>query len=168
MTCLEAALEYLQMGWSVIPVCPPGHEGVSPIHVQECKKRGKTCTIRWHEYQKRLPRASEVRTWWEWNPQHNVGIILGKVSGVVAIDVDGGDEGLDVLEQISGGRLIGEDIQFKTPGGGLRLLYRIPPGVTVHTKEVIQGKGRVELLGEGHQTVMPPSLHLNGGRYEWL
>jgi hypothetical protein len=45
-SCREAALEYLAMGWSPIPLCPHDHkttgkEGLPKGHADKCKSPGK-------------------------------------------------------------------------------------------------------------------------------
>src|SRR3989304_10228966 len=69
---LKAALCYKRKGFSVIP----------------CKPRSKEALIQWTEYQKRLPTEEEIRRWWTQNPEANVAIVLGKVSGLIVLEVD--------------------------------------------------------------------------------
>jgi hypothetical protein len=69
---LNQALDYLDMGWSVIPL------------------RGKRPVLgSWLEYQKRLATREEVREWFRLEPDANIGIVTGKVSGLVVVDFDG-------------------------------------------------------------------------------
>jgi hypothetical protein len=95
-----------------------------------------------------------------------VGVVLGAVSGLVGIDVDG-PEGEAALEALSGGDLP-STLAFTT-GRGFRLLYRLPAGTTAATRHGVGGGGggRVSILGEGALTVMPPSGHVSGRRYRW-
>src|SRR5262249_12782598 len=90
--CLQAALEYLALGWCPLPLCPPDHVGirlVSANHSKRCASPGKVPWILWKEFQDRLPTEQEVRSWWTKLANSNVGLCLGPVSGLIRIDVDG-------------------------------------------------------------------------------
>lgn len=161
--CLQAALAYLARGWSAIALCPPNHSGVGDKHRAQCDNPGKVPVVPWEEYQRRLPTEAELRAWWRRNPLCNVGVILGQVSGIVGLDVDGPDADAMLLEISKGQGL--HTLEFKTPGGGKRLLYSLPKGVIIPKKHIRRGESHVLVLGEGSLTVMPPSIHANGGVY---
>ena len=74
-TKLEAAHEYLDRGWSIIPIKP----------------EGKRPAIKWREYQERQPTYEEVEQWWTQWPDHDIAIITGAISGVVVVDCDNED-----------------------------------------------------------------------------
>ena len=74
-TKLEAALEYLDRGWSIIPIKP----------------EGKRPAIKWREYQVRQPTHEEVEQWWTQWPDYDIAIITGAISGVVVVDCDNDD-----------------------------------------------------------------------------
>jgi hypothetical protein len=162
---LAAALAYLRRGWSVVPVCPPDHMGVGRGHAQRCTSPGKAPLVAWMAYQERPPSKAQVETWWVSWPNANVGLVLGPVSGLVGIDVDGTDGGR-MLEQVSRGELP-RTLAFAT-ARGRRLLYAIPGGTAVGNRVYGGGGGEVRVLARGTLTVMPPSLHASGKRYRWL
>lgn len=166
--CLEAALHYLSLGWSVLPLCPPDHCGVGKKHSRECKNPGKVPVVSWKEYQQRLPREQEVRDWWKANPLCNVGVVLGEVSGLISVDVDGA-AGEQKLLEFSGGD-VPQTLEFSTSSGRRHLLYRIPKGVVVKTTIFSESSEKSELRfqANGAQTVMPPSRHPSGVRYAWF
>src|SRR5437763_16741437 len=89
--CLDAALEYLAMGWAPLPLCHPDHDNCTPQHVKSCKRPGKQPLIEWKTYQERLPTEREVRLLFSRFPGCNVGIVLGSVSRLVGVDIDGPD-----------------------------------------------------------------------------
>ncbi len=165
--CRVAAHDYLARGWSSLAVCPPDHAGVGKKHGQECDSPGKAPWGLWKEYQSRLPADKELDKKWRDNPLLNVGIALGPVSGLVRVDVDG-EEGERFLLEVSGGD-IPDTLEMTSGGDGRGLLYAIPPGVVLrpthqHGQKVHSG---LSLLGQGSQTVMPPSRHKSGRRYTW-
>jgi hypothetical protein len=165
--CLKAALYYLKQGWSALAVCPPDHAGVGKSHGQHCDSPGKAPWGPWKEFQTRLPTETELRQKWRDNPQLNVGIALGPVSGLIRIDVDG-EQGEAFLQEVSKGDLP-PTLEMTSGGNGRGLLYGIPAGVLVlpthaHGDQIHEG---LSLLGQGSQTVLPPSRHVSGRRYEW-
>ena len=162
--CLDAALEYLAHGWAPIPLCPPQHEGCAPGHVANCQNPGKRPLIEWQTYQQRLPTEREVRLLFARYPGCNVGIVLGAVSRLVGVDIDGPEA--EALFRELAGPLHPATFEFRTPGGGRRLLYEKPEGILISQRRFERGSSHVLILGEGTYTVMPPSTHPNGETYQ--
>jgi putative DNA primase/helicase len=107
---------------------------------------------------------------WHANPQLNVGVTLGGITGLIGLDVDG-DTGEEVLCRLACGDLP-PTLEF-TSGKGRRLLYRVASGLTLRPTPKPGGLevegGELRLLGLGSQTVMPPSRHKQSGRrYAWV
>lgn len=69
---LATALEYIERGWSVIPILP------------ETKKPA----LKWMDYYKRQPTEEEVTDWWTRWPHAMIALVTGEVSGVVVVDTD--------------------------------------------------------------------------------
>jgi hypothetical protein len=164
MTCFAAALAYLDRGWAVLALCPPHHRGVNDFHRETCQHPGKRPLGRWKQWQARLPTKEELTDQWGCVPDANVGVILGSVSRMVGIDIDG-PLGSQLLDEISDGDLP-ETLAFST-SRGMRLLYRIEPGAVLKTWAHRRDGSEVKVLGEGSLTVMPPSRHVSGHRYRW-
>ena len=75
---LKAALEYRNVyGFSVIPLNPSSDP-----------EKGKKPLVSWMPYQKARASEEEIREWWRKWPQAMVGIITGKLSGVMVLDGD--------------------------------------------------------------------------------
>jgi hypothetical protein len=92
-----------------------------------------------------------------------VGIVLGRQSGIVVLDIDprnGGDDTLYELESAHGA--LPRTPSVKSGGGGAHH-YFLAPGVPLACS---LGEG-VDLLGDGRLVVAPPSLHASGYGYEW-
>jgi hypothetical protein len=104
-TPLEAALAYAKRGWPVFPLHHPDpHRGCSCIDALKCRSPGKHPRTR-----KGLKDATtdeaQIRRWWELYPLANVGLAMGRKSGLVALDVDprsGGDASLCELIEAHG------------------------------------------------------------------
>ena len=69
---LDAALEYAEAGYAVIPVRRSDKSPYTANGLSDATKNPAT-----------------IRQWWNWWPDANVAIVCGKVSGdLFAIDVD--------------------------------------------------------------------------------
>lgn len=117
------------------------------------------------------PIDAEITDWFANWPDMNIGLVLGTASGIVGIDIDGAIA-FERLKIISNGYLP-DTWSFKTPGSevGIRFLYKLSEGIdkAVKWSEKLDGThSELALLGDGQQTIMPPSLHPNGKRYVWI
>src|SRR5262245_51507423 len=84
--CGAAALGYLRIGLSVLPLCPPDHCSVGKAHLRSCDSPGKVPLIRWAEFMTRRPTEAEVVAWWRRYPLSNIGVALGPISNLVRLD----------------------------------------------------------------------------------
>jgi hypothetical protein len=155
--CLRAAQDYLKRGWSPLALCPADHAGVDLAHQRTCATPGSTPLWPWTEYQHRLPSERVLTIYWNRNPQANIGIALGAVSGLVGVVCKGsaGDALPDTLEVVGP-----EDRQ---------LLYALPAQVHVPDGELqlADSSGSVRCLSTGSHAVLPPSRRASGGEYSW-
>jgi hypothetical protein len=171
--CLDAALEYLSLGFCPLSLCPPDHIGVLRVnknHLRECRQPGKVPWHPWGVYQDKQPTERDVRSWWQALPNSNVGTALGEGSHMCRVDVEG-VEGMALLERKAGGRLP-DTWQFRsgrTDSVGMGYLFRLPPGLSLRTTRDSCGPGQeVRFQAKGAQTVLPPSRHVSGRLYAWL
>lgn len=144
-----AALEYLARHWSVIPLLP----------------RGKRPAIRWQTYQRARPTEQDVHAWFSRWPDANVGIVTGRVSGLVVFDVDpahGGEQSLAELELRYGA--LPHTIEAVTGGGG-RHVYFLYPALPVANRAGFHAG--LDFRGDGGYVVAPPSVHESGVYYAW-
>lgn len=172
-SCREAAREYLKFGWSALPFCSPDHLGCGRNHGKRCQSPGKTPLLgdwdRWKIYQsQRIPGWLLDREFQN-HSNANIGIVLGEISGLVGIDVDG-PGGRDLLLMLAKGN-VPKTLAFQT-SNGFRLLYalsegEVPPPYRCFVAPNSQD-GRLEILGNGRCTVMPPSRHESGKSYVWV
>ncbi len=164
---LDAALAYLKVSLPIIPICSPDHRGESLKHREICSSHGKVPVILgWQT--RTTTKKEEVTKWFASHPHRNIGLPTGNASKLVGIDVDG-ELGEKYLQELSKGDLP-ETWEFTT-GKGRRLLYALPDGIKVKKfKQAEKGTKHEELalLGDGQQTVVPPSIHVLGHKYTWL
>ena len=146
---LDAALYYAGMGIAVFP-CEPGRK------TPACANGFLDATTD----------EATIRAWWARNPRANVAMATGKVSGMVAVDVDprhGGDEGLLDLAARHGP--LPETAESLSGGGGRHVFLAHPGGhVPCSQSEIAPG---VDIKGDGGYVVLPPSVHPGGGAYAW-
>jgi hypothetical protein len=146
----QAALRYLDRGWSVTPIRP----------------RDKRPLSRWQRYQALPPARAEVERWFAEHPDAGVGIVTGAVSGLVVLDIDpkhGGDEALAALAHRHGPP--GPTVEAVTGGGGRHFYFAAPGGGIRNRAGLAQG---IDLRGDGGYIVAPPSIHPSGQPYRWI
>lgn len=112
--------------------------------------------------------SKQIAAWWDKYPDRNIGIATGSISdGVFVIDLDTHEEDKNGIEtfrewQQEHGELP-ETCQVITGGGGIHLLYR--DGSMVKCRKGLYPG--IDIKGDGGYIVAPPSIHPDGGRYEW-
>ena len=152
-------------GLGILARCPQGHQDVTEYHAATCQHPGKRPLGRWKVWQSRLPTLEELADQWELVPRSNVGVVMGQVSGLIGIDVDG-EEGQRLLQEASGQEGTPVTLSFRT-ARGIRLLYGLEPGTVIRSWAIRKDGSEVKVLGEGALTVMPPSRHVSGKMYQW-
>lgn len=139
---VDAAREYLARGWSVFPI----HDKRRPA-------------IQWEMCQSaRLSdaRLSELFS----DPSLGVACALGKLSGVVRLDVDSDDAATEARRRY--GELI--TLAFRSPSGGAGYVFQYAANVQSETLWIGQGQhNELRFLSDGRYTVLPPTVG-----YEWL
>ncbi|MGD8837103.1 MAG: bifunctional DNA primase/polymerase [Desulfobacteraceae bacterium] len=142
-TFMDAALEYLDQGLSVIPV----------------KQADKRPYIKWGQFQQRLPTPDELESWWSQWPDANVAIICGKVSGIFCVDADGpaGIQWMNANLPKTG--------VYSVTSKGVHAIYRIPEDKMV--RNAVRLAPEVDIRGDGGYFVAPPSMHASGHKYQW-
>jgi len=140
---LETVIQYLELGLNIIPV-----------------SRNKTPLVPWKEYQNRMATPEEVQTWWSRWPDANIGIVTGKISGIVVVDLDSPDAIQWVRE-----KGLFENTPVVRTKKGLHVYYA-HPGYEIKNSVNVAGK-RIDIRADGGYVVAPPS-EINGHIYTWL
>lgn len=125
---------------------------------------GKRPLVPWIEYQNRRPTEEEIHRWWQQYPNANIGIVTGKISRVVVIDLDpdkdDNENGAKIYEQAP------TDLIVKTGRGGCHLYYHYPEDVD-HISNRVSLLPGVDVRADGGYVVAPPSAHSSGRLYGW-
>lgn len=184
---IEAALFYVENGFAVIPLhhiepdkscscgnesCPPTSRGKHPRIAKWRYKDDETKTEKIVNTQ--LKNKEWVKT--SFQKKDNIGIITGKYSGVVVIDIDnsGGlsvPEKAAILFQTTYDKIPLTTLASRTGGGGLHIFYvydsAFPPQTIYHEKDGNMIK-LAEFKTDGNLVVEYPSNHVSGERYVWI
>lgn len=142
MTSLTAALSYLNHGWSVIPIIP----GEKRPLIES-----------WIEFQKRQPTIEEATNWFQKWPDANIAIIVGRISGLVVIDIDDPIEGEQSFRKYFGGVVT---LTVKTPHG-IHYYFK-HPGDKVISNSIRAAPG-LDVKADGGYVLAPPSVG-----YQWI
>ncbi len=100
------------------------------------------------------------------NPDLGVGLVTGKISNVVVLDVDprnGGNESLTQLEKEY--EKLPKTLTSITGGGGKHVFFQAPDVPLSSRCGFFPG---LDAKGERGQVVLPPSSHPNGTLYRWM
>jgi hypothetical protein len=141
-TRLQAALDYRDQGRSVIPVEP----------------NSKIPAVRWGRFQVERATESQIRRWWDF-ADFNVGIVCGRISNLVALDVDLRANGGASLAQLETAHRPVGGLEVATPGGLHRWFAH--PGRTVPNSTSMLGPG-LDVKADGGMIVVPPSERPDG------
>lgn len=144
------ALEYLDAGWSVIPITP----------------ETKRPCIKWQEFQTRQPSEEEIIDWFDRFPGAQLALVTGEVSGVVVVDCDNedavhaaADAGMRSPIRVRTKR--GLHLYFTHPRDGRRRGPRAGVNVRQHNPDWPRVPG-LDFRGDGSYALLPPS-----SGYEW-
>jgi hypothetical protein len=117
----------------------------------------------WLQYtHQRAPRR-QVEQWFAALTGAGVGVVTGKVSGMVVLDVEA-DCPTPVGELL---RRWPTRMVSRTGSGGYHLFYSYPQGVGRVSNRVRIFEG-ADLRADGGFIVLPPTRHASGNRYEWV
>lgn len=139
-TILDAAIAYMQLGFSVLPL------------------KGKRPALdNWKQYQERAATLPTIQAWHQAGLLQNVGLVCGAVSGNrVALDLDG-VAGYPAFAATF--PALAETYTVATGGGVGKHLYwqveHLPPAV----KAMSTPLGNLEMCAAGRQIVAAPSIH---------
>lgn len=145
---MVAALSYARMGWAVIPLAPRSKVPMSEFLPID-RRTGKRS---WTPFRDRPASEAEIRSWFEHEPNINIGVLCGEASGgLVVVDVDHTPrQPLHLPPTVCASTGRGAHYYFKADQ-------------PVPTRRFEWG----EVRGEGAYVVLPPSVHPSGALYEW-
>lgn len=157
--CYEAALEYINRGWYVLPLCWPNAEGNCACGNKRHTKGGKAPLLH-NGVHGASNDPKTILGWWSQYPNANVGIDLLK-SNLFGI----GPDSSETLEHFEGLGLPPTATVGSGGGTGHQHHYYQRHKDIPITR--MNRTGDFDLHIQGY-FVAPPSLHASGRRYTWL
>lgn len=148
MTVNELAAEYVDSGWSVLPVRPD-------------EKR--PYMTNWLQYTKTRAPKSMVEGWFNNLTGAGVGAVTGRISNMVVLDVEKSCP--FPIEELL--KKYPTQMIARSGGGGYHLFYLYPTNQTRVSNRVRIFEG-ADLRADGGFIVLPPTQHQSGNRYEWV
>ncbi|MCH8112706.1 MAG: bifunctional DNA primase/polymerase [Proteobacteria bacterium] len=142
----HAAVAYASHGRAVFPLKP----------------RGKT-PLTQHGLNDATKDAIQISAWWQQWPEANIGCATGQASGFWSLDIDGdeGEASLRSLEAQHGE--LPRTVEIIT-GRGRQAFFKYETPIRNSAGRLGTG---LDVRGDGGYTILPPSIHPTGKRYEW-
>jgi hypothetical protein len=151
----QRAFFYIEMGYSVVPIAPGTKRPGS--WTEEHGWRGMHD---WEQYNKRMPTDIELGFWDTW-PGAGIGLLTGKLSGIVALDRDYNTDGTDALDN-----MIPYTPVKKRGAKGYTAFFRYRGERSCSFN--VNGQRVLDVLSDGRQTLMPGTVHPDGPTYVYL
>lgn len=145
---LDQAVEYVDWGWSVLPVKPD-------------EKR--PFMTNWLQYTKTRAPKPMVESWFNNLSGAGVGVVTGRISGIVVLDIEAYCK--IPIEEIL--RKYPTQLVARSGGGGYHLYFSYPRTATRISNRVGIFEG-ADIRADGGFIVAAPTTHPNGKKYEWI
>ena len=145
---LEQANEYIDQGWSILPVKP---------------SEKRPYMTNWLQYQHVKATKEMAENWFTSLTGAGVGMVTGRISGVVVLDIESYCK-IPIEELL---RRYPTQMVSRTGSGGYHLFYLYPNDVPKIANRVGIFEG-ADIRADGGFIVLPPTRHPNGKQYEWV
>jgi hypothetical protein len=144
---IRAALTLARRGLAVVPCRPRDKRPATANGVKDATTN-----------------LTALRHWWNHEPQSNVAIATGLISGVFVLDLDGLDAEAELsrLEREYG--QLPQTVQTITARGRHLFFKMTTRLVRNSTGKIAPG---IDVRGDGGYVLAPPSVHPSGRRYAW-
>lgn len=145
----DLANEYVDSGWSVLPVRP---------------EEKRPFMTNWLQYTKTRASKETVDNWFNNLSGAGIGVVTGRISNMVVLDVE-----CDCpypIEQIL--ERYPTQMISRSGSGGYHLFYQYPTSIS-HVSNRVRIFDCADLRADGGFIVLPPTMHpTSGKRYEWV
>jgi putative DNA primase/helicase len=161
------ALQYAARGFRVVRMHPVRDGRCACAEGKACNRPGKHPSTP-HGVNDATTDRGQIKSWWTASPNANIGIATGSESGIVVLDIDPRNGGVETLARLK--KELGplpDTVTALTGGGGRHLIFEHPSfPVRKDTTGKLLGPG-ADILSDGCIMVAPPSRHASGKRYRW-
>lgn len=145
---MEYVDDYINLGWSVLPVKP---------------EEKRPYMTNWLQYTKTRASKAMVDNWFNNLSGAGVGLVTGRISNIIVLDVESYCP--TPIEEIL--KKYPTQLISKTGSGGYHLFYQYPINVPRVSNRVRIFEG-ADLRADGGFIVLPPTRHPNGNQYAWI
>lgn len=145
---MEYISDYIDLGWSILPVKP---------------EEKRPYMTNWLQYTKTRATREMAENWFNTLSGAGVGAVTGKVSNIIVLDVE--NYCPTPIEEIL--KKYPTQLISRTGSGGYHLFYQYPTNVSKVSNRVGIFEG-ADLRADGGFIVLPPTRHPSGGKYEWV
>ena len=128
-----------------------------PWHIIPIKPNSKLPAVKWEQYIDRQATPAEIAEWNQSLPGCNWGVITGKSSGILVVDVDPRNGGSDSMRGLDFPRTR----TVLTPSGGWHFYYSCPGGCRMSPGL----RSGIDVKGDRGYVLIPPSS-IGGLMYE--
>ena len=146
----EWAIYYIEGGRKIIP----------------CKKNARVPNTL-HGYKDASSSLEQIEAWWELNPNDNIGLVTGKDTNLVVIDVDVKDNarGMESLEQLEKECGQFDTLMVHSPSGGRHYYFEYPQG-DYDIRCRVGVRDGIDIRANGGHIVAPGSI-IDGNPYQF-
>lgn len=171
MSVRDTALRYIRRGWHIIPTHSVQDNGLcecgatSDYSSEPKHAIGKHPHLGVLGHRESSNNEMQVNTWLIQWPNCNISIATGKKSGLIVLDIDKKNGGLDSLH-----KLWDQHSEFPacpvvhSGGGGFHFYFKHPGFEVRGRRGMMPG---VDVMADGGRIVAPPSRHKSGKSYSW-
>lgn len=145
---LAVARDYLRRGWSVVPQRPGA----------------KTPYVKWKPFQERRPTDEELQDWFRQWPDAGLAVVLGPVSNLFVVDVDGPEAHAVLIDHLGSDPVAPKALSGSRKPHRYHLFFRWSAATKA---KATPWHSKLEFRGKGGIIVLPPSLHKSGHCYAW-
>jgi len=146
------------MDFALIPIAPKSKKPFSPLLPEVDGKKS------WSPLAKRRASWIEIEYWIKNHPEINIGIITGKISNLVVLDIDNRYDKDGNLNVKSGPKIITPKVITTRDN---HIYFRCNKKIDSGILETPSGKKIGEISGDYRYVLAPPSIHPSGKKYKW-
>jgi bifunctional DNA primase/polymerase-like protein len=144
----RAAEWYAARGWPVFPLIPRDKK---PLTEHGLKDASTDKIV--------------VGKWWEKEPSANIGVVMGDLSGLFTVDIDGPDGRADWAALEANHEAIPLTVEAETTNGR-HLIFKKPRDIEIRNSVSKIGRN-IDVRGNGGYIAVAPSVHPSGRPYQW-
>lgn len=166
LNMLAHALKYADKGWRVFPLHNISSNGQCSCG-RQCGSEGKHPRIgKWNKAASTS--AKSITEWWSKWPNANIGILTGRTTNLIVLDIDPrnrGDDSLNLLLKENPNlekMLLTRSVS--TGGNGTHYYFQWR---NEQKKKAGVFGGGIDIQSDGAYVVAPPSNHKSGQKYKW-